>query len=231
MNTDDLIRALAADGATAKGRWSAGSRIAAAALISLAAVVVLVVFTFGMRPDLPDALVTPAGIAKFVLSFVLAAAACIALARAVEPGRIVRLDVIGMALGLALEWALSGPSLRRPPRSEVSPSSVWSRSLALRSSRSWPSSGSCVKARRPVPRQQELWQGSWQAGSLLSALVCPAQWISGLTWRSGIRSPSLLLVRLEWWSADALWRGRRQRSDTKAPPPHGTVVYVLQLRV
>ncbi len=114
MNTDDLIRALAADGATAKGRWSAGSRIAAAALISLAAVVVLVVFTFGMRPDLPDALVKPAGIAKFVLSFALAAAACIALARAVEPGRIVRLDMVGMALGLALAmgalWAIAAPT-------------------------------------------------------------------------------------------------------------------------
>ncbi len=114
MNTDDLIRALAADGATAKGRWSAGRRIAAAALISLAAVVILVVFTFGVRPDLPDALVTPAGIAKFVLSLALAAAACIALARAVEPGRIVRLDVIGMALGLALAmgalWAIAAPT-------------------------------------------------------------------------------------------------------------------------
>ncbi|MGL5734715.1 MAG: NrsF family protein [Beijerinckiaceae bacterium] len=98
MNTDDLIRALAADGATAKGRWSAGSQIAAAALISLATVVVLVVFTFGVRPDLPDALVTPAGIAKFVLSFALAAAACIALARAVEPGRPARLEATGIAV-------------------------------------------------------------------------------------------------------------------------------------
>ncbi len=49
MNTDDLIRALAADEGTAKGRWSAGGRIAAAALISLAAVVVLVAFAFGVR--------------------------------------------------------------------------------------------------------------------------------------------------------------------------------------
>ncbi len=114
MNTDDLIRALAADEGTAKGRWSAGGRIAAAALISLTAVVVLVVFVFGVRPDLPDALMMPAGIAKFVLSSALAAAACIALARAVEPGRIVRLDVIGMALGLALAmgalWAIAAPT-------------------------------------------------------------------------------------------------------------------------
>ncbi len=102
MNTDDLIRTLATDRETAKGRWPVSLRLMASALLSLAAVVALTAVMMGVRPDLADAALTPGGAAKFIIALAFAVAACAALARAAEPGRIVRLDVIGMALGLAL---------------------------------------------------------------------------------------------------------------------------------
>ncbi len=54
--------------------------------------------------------------------------ACAALARAVEPGRIVRLDVISMALGLALAAGAFSPLWPRALRSQVHPLNAWSRS-------------------------------------------------------------------------------------------------------
>ncbi len=102
MNTDDLIRTLATDRETAKGRWPVSLRLMASALLSLVAVVALTVVMMGVRPDLADAALTPGGAAKFIIALAFAVAAGVALARAVEPGRAVRLDVIGMALGLAL---------------------------------------------------------------------------------------------------------------------------------
>ena len=114
MNTDDLIRALAADDRTVKERWSAGARICAASLISLGIVVALVACTLGVRSDLADAVRTSGGIAKFALSSALAVAACLALSRAAEPGRPARLDVIGLAVGIALAvgalWAIAAPN-------------------------------------------------------------------------------------------------------------------------
>ena len=102
MNTDDLIRTLAADRETAKGRRPVSLRLMASALVSLAVVVSLVTVLMGVRPDLADAALTPGGAAKFIVALAFAVAACAALARAAEHGRIVRFDVIGMALGLAL---------------------------------------------------------------------------------------------------------------------------------
>ncbi len=102
MNTDDLIRSLAAEGETLSGRWTAGKRLVTAAVLSLAAVVAVVVMTMGVRPDLADAAVTLAGGAKFVMALGLASAACASLARAIEPGRDARFDAIGIGVGLAL---------------------------------------------------------------------------------------------------------------------------------
>ncbi len=102
MNTDDLIRTLATEKETAKGRWPVSLRLMASALVSLAVVVASVAVLMGVRTDLADAALTPGGAAKFIVALAFAVAACAALARAVEPGRIVRLDVISMALGLAL---------------------------------------------------------------------------------------------------------------------------------
>ncbi len=59
MNTDDLIRTLATDRETAKGRWPVSLRLMASALLSLAAVVALAAVMMGVRPDLADAALTP----------------------------------------------------------------------------------------------------------------------------------------------------------------------------
>lgn len=102
MNTDDLIRALAMEGEVSKAHRPTGWRVATAAALSLTVVIALVVPVLGVRADLADAVATPAGVAKFVLALALAAAACTALPRAVEPGRRARLDAVGILVGLAL---------------------------------------------------------------------------------------------------------------------------------
>ncbi len=102
MNTEDLIRALAKDGRTAAGRSTVGRRVAIAAATSLAAVVVVTILTLGVRPGLADSTATPGGIAKFVLALLIAAAACVSLARGAEPGRRAHLDAICIAVGFML---------------------------------------------------------------------------------------------------------------------------------
>ncbi len=197
MNTDDLIRSLAAEGETLSGRWTAGKRLVTAAVLSLAAVVAVVVMTMGVRPDLADATVTLAGGAKFVMALGLASAACASLARAIEPGRNARFDAIGIGVGLAIAaGALSaiiapGAALVGSPLECVA-SILGLAILPL---------VALIVALRPerqrVPERQEPWPALLPAVSRRSAMACPAQWISGRTLHSGMRS---LLPLLACWA-------------------------------
>jgi hypothetical protein len=111
MDTRDLIRTLSADRGTARSRWGMAARLGLAAASATLAVIAVVVFGFGLRPDLGGALASRAGIAKFALAALLAAAAWAGLPRAAEPGRPAPLTAAGAGLAVLLGGGVAWASL------------------------------------------------------------------------------------------------------------------------
>ncbi len=85
MRTDDLIRHLAAD-APPRRRNSIETRLAVASGIGLASVLALVLAMLGIRPDLADSLITPAGALKVTVSIAVIAAGFHAACLLARPG-------------------------------------------------------------------------------------------------------------------------------------------------
>lgn len=135
MKTAVLIETLAADAAASPREGaSVDVRLARGAVAGLVAVVAIVLWTRGLRPDFASSLVTPAGVMKLGGGLALAAGAFHCLRQLARPGR-PPLDVAGCALvGLAAAivlGALAAAQATAPFGAVVAATPHYAKAMAL----------------------------------------------------------------------------------------------------
>ena len=114
MKTDDLIALLAADSLPV-ARHAAPRRLALALLAGLPLAGAIVVFFYGVRPDIAQAVHWPMFWVKLMFGLVISVAGFIALQRLARPGVRVGSSWLGLVMPVLLVWAMAAYVLAAAP--------------------------------------------------------------------------------------------------------------------
>ncbi|MEO8653938.1 MAG: DUF1109 domain-containing protein [Ramlibacter sp.] len=114
MKTDDLIALLAADSLPV-ARRAAPRRLALALLAALPLAGAIVLFFYGVRPDIAQAVHWPMFWVKLMFGLVIAVAGFVALQRLARPGVRVGSSWLGLVMPVLLVWAMAAYVLAAAP--------------------------------------------------------------------------------------------------------------------
>lgn len=123
MKTDDLV-AMLATGAAPVRRRAASRRLSAALLVGVPLSFAWMLYAYGMRRDLIEAMFWPMFWVRIVLPICVAIAGFVILQRLARPGARVRKAWLGLAAPLVVIWVLAAVILMSSP-AEERPTLIW----------------------------------------------------------------------------------------------------------
>ena len=181
MKTDDLIALLAADSLPV-ARRAAPRRLALALLAGLPLAGAIVVFFYGVRPDIAQVVHWPMFWAKLMFGLVIAVAAFVALQRLARPGVRVGSSWLGIVMPVLLVWAMAAYVLAAAPedlRASLVLGRTWRSCTASIAVISLPVFVAAFAALRTLAPTRPAWAGACAgamaggASAAVYALHCP----------------------------------------------------------
>ena len=181
MKTDDLIALLAADSLPV-ARRAAPRRIALALVAGLPLAVAMLVFLYGVRPDIAQAVHWPMFWVKLMFGAVIALAGFVALQRLARPGVRLGSSWLGLALPVLLVWMMAAFGLAAAPadlRASLVLGQTWRTCTASIALISLPVFVAAFAALRTLAPTRPAWAGACAgamaggAGAAVYALHCP----------------------------------------------------------
>ncbi len=181
MKTDDLIALLAADSLPV-ARRAAPRRLALALLAGLPLAGAIVVFFYGVRPDIAQAVHWPMFWAKLMFGAVIAVAGFVALQRLARPGVRLGSSWLGIVMPVLLVWAMAAFVLAAAPedlRASLVLGQTWRSCTASIAMISLPVFVAAFAALRTLAPTRPAWAGACAgamaggAAAAVYALHCP----------------------------------------------------------